>query len=281
MLRLLTVESDSSRAKEQASTVARLGATDEEQHQARAEVLRAVVADESSWRGAAELTEFGATAEDKQAVRRGLMAELTADTGQLPAITGQLVMARQVRALADLGPTAEEKLAARQGLMAALTADTSRFVQAEVIEALVTLEPTAEEKRQAREVLVRKLSAQRSEHDVTELTGGPLLMLDPVAGDLRSAQAWAAPPSRKLLVAVRRNTALPDWLALLPSLQPDAREESFEQRRQLNREREAFQEAVDWGTRPGSWKARSASESCSKSRETRKKPAPHSGVQGS
>jgi hypothetical protein len=52
------------------------------------------------------------------------------------------------------------------------------------------------------------------------LMSDALAQLDPTVHDLRTWRAWTAAPTAELLAAVRRNSALAGWVALLPSLSP-------------------------------------------------------------
>ena len=82
---------------------------------------------------------------------------------------------------------------------------------------LAQLDPTAEDKRQAREALLGLL-ARETDSGVAERLAGALAQLDPTVHDLRTWRAWAVRPTAELLAAVRRNSALTNWLAALPSL---------------------------------------------------------------
>ncbi len=79
------------------------------------------------------------------------------------------------------------------------------------------LDPTAEDKRQARHALLGLLAGESDSEVAGRLADG-LARLDPTVHDLRTWRAWAVPPTAELLAAVRRNSALTNWLAALPSL---------------------------------------------------------------
>ena len=79
------------------------------------------------------------------------------------------------------------------------------------------LDPTAEDKRQARDALLGLL-ARETDSWVAAGLAGALAQLDPTVHDLRTWRAWAVRPTAELLAAVRRNSALTNWLAVLPSL---------------------------------------------------------------
>jgi hypothetical protein len=83
--------------------------------------------------------------------------------------------------------------------------------------ALAQLAMTAEDKRQARKALVGLLARETDSQEAEWLVGG-LAQLDPTVYDLRTWPAWSAQPTAELLAAVRRNSALTNWLAALPSL---------------------------------------------------------------
>jgi hypothetical protein len=76
---------------------------------------------------------------------------------------------------------------------------------------------TTEDKHLAREPLFRLLAQEtdgrQAQRLLARITG-----LNPTAQDLSAWQTWVAPPTAGLITAVRRNSALEDWLAVLPSL---------------------------------------------------------------
>ncbi len=83
--------------------------------------------------------------------------------------------------------------------------------------ALGPLARTAEDRQQARDALLGLLAGQTNSVRAAALAGA-LVPLDPTIRDLRTWRAWAVRPTAELLVAVRRNSVLTNWLAVLPSL---------------------------------------------------------------
>ena len=71
--------------------------------------------------------------------------------------------------------------------------------------------------RQARGALLGLLARETDSWRVARLADG-LGPLDPTVHDLITWRAWAVRPTAELLAAVRRNSALANWLAVLPSL---------------------------------------------------------------
>jgi hypothetical protein len=84
---------------------------------------------------------------------------------------------------------------------------------------LARLDPTAADKRRARDVLLGLL-ARDTGAPADWLLSDALAQLDPTVHDLRTWRAWTAAPTAELLAAMRRNSALAGWVALLPSLSP-------------------------------------------------------------
>jgi hypothetical protein len=120
-------------------------------------------------------------------------------------------------ALGPLDPTAEDKRQARDTLLGRLARETTSYRAAELADVLGELDPTAEDKRQARDTLLGRL-ARETTSGMAAALARELVLLDPTVHDLRTWRAWAVRPTAELLAAVRRNSALTSWLAVLPSL---------------------------------------------------------------
>ena len=118
--------------------------------------------------------------------------------------------------MARLDPMAETRRQARGALPGLLARETSSG-RAVLAGALCPLDPTAEDKRQARGALLGLLAPETSSRRAADLAD-KLVQLDLTVHDLRTWRAWAVRPTAELLAAVRRNSALTNWLAVLPSL---------------------------------------------------------------
>jgi hypothetical protein len=114
---------------------------------------------------------------------------------------------------------------AREALLGLLTrpwpipfpgSHTHGSVAVSLLEGLVRLNPTIQDKRQAREALLKWLPGEDT--DTAAKLAGNLIQLNPTVEDLRDWRTWAVQPRIDLLVAVRRNSALADWLGALSSL---------------------------------------------------------------
>ena len=238
LLGLLAGEADSLEAAVLAGALAQLDPTAEDRRQARDALLALLANETDSWR-AAELADglpqLDPTAEDRRQARDALLALLADET--------DIHNAEQLAGgLAQLDPTAEDKGQARDALLAlaretdslrvkglfgvrlvsyelnALLRQSTDSHEAEGLAgALAQLAMTAEDKRQARKALVGLLARETDSQEAEWLVGG-LAQLDPTVYDLRTWPAWSAQPTAELLAAVRRNSALTNWLAALPSL---------------------------------------------------------------
>jgi hypothetical protein len=155
---------------------------------------------------------------DRQARDDALLGLLARETTSVDA-------ALLAGALGPLDPTAEDKRQARGALLGRLTRKTNSLRAAELAGALGPLDPTAEDKRQARGALLGRLTRETTSRLAAELAD-KLAQLDPTVHDLGTPtvhdlgtwRAWAVRPTAELLAAVRRNSALTNWLAVLPSL---------------------------------------------------------------
>ena len=227
-----------------------LATTAEDKRQARDALLERLARETNSrmaacWR--ARWARSTTTAEDKRQARDALLGRLTHQTdsalaavlagalgpldhdggGQAPgprraarAATRETDSERAAwlaDALGPLDPTAEDKRQARGALLELLAHQTNSGRAAWLADALGPLDPTAEDKRQARGALLERLTRETDSERAAKLADG-LGPLDPTVHDLRTWRAWAVRPTAELLAAVRRNSALTDWLAVLPSL---------------------------------------------------------------
>jgi hypothetical protein len=119
--------------------------------------------------------------------------------------------------VAQLATTAEDKRQARDALLALLPGETSGLVAASLAGGVAQLDPTADDKRQARDALLALLAHATSGPGAASLARA-VAQLDPTVHDLRTWRARAVRPTAEMLAAVRRNSALGDWLTALPWL---------------------------------------------------------------
>ena len=134
-------------------------------------------------------------------------------------------------ALAQLDPTPGDKRQARDELLNLLTGQTADVVVAMVVAAELTrFDATPDDMRQARDALHGLLDRETGGGEAAALIRG-LAELNPTVHDLSSWRAWATVPTihtasgpqsalLELLAAVRLNSALDEWLTVLPSLSP-------------------------------------------------------------
>ena len=213
LLGLLARQTDRWAAVLLAFALGPLATTAEDRRQARDALLGLLARETDSGMAAALAGALGPldpTAEDRRQARDallGLLAHQT-DSGMAAELAG---------ALGPLEPTAEDRRQARDALLGLLAHQTDSKRAAELAGALGPLEPTAEDRRQARDALLGLLAHQTDSERAAALAGA-LAQLDPTVHDLRTWRAWAVRPTAELLAAVRRNSALTNWLAVLPSL---------------------------------------------------------------
>ena len=239
LLERLARETDSWMAKQLAGGLAQLDPTAEDRRQARDAMLGGLAPEtdslEAAWLAGA-LAQLATTAEDKRQARDAML-------GGLARATDIQEAAKLADGLAQLDPTAEDKRQAHDALLrlargtdslstsgvwalltrmlnaqlSLLADETDGWVAEGLAGALVQLATTADDKRQARDALVGLLARETDSWEAEQLVGA-LAQLDPTVHDLRTWRAWAAQPTAGLLAAVRRNSALTNWLEALPSL---------------------------------------------------------------
>jgi tetratricopeptide (TPR) repeat protein len=222
LLRLLACPIPTSTTTEVVGGLARLGPTAEDQRQAREALLRFLAVLTGRNEGWAAMALVGAliqldpTAEDKRQARAALLSLLTVPIDAHSAAT-------VAECLARLDPTAEDQRQAREVLLG-LLANPAYYlwIAATLAEGLSQLNPTAEDKREAREALLDVLAASPRDPEADTL-GHALAQLDPTVHDLATWRALATAREGivvEVVAAVRRNTALGEWLEVLPSLIP-------------------------------------------------------------
>ena len=213
LLGLLARGTDSWGAIVLAGALGLLDPTAEDRRQARDALLGRLAHETNGGRAAAlagALVPLATTAEDRRQARDALLGRLAreTDSGMTAVLAG---------ALGRLDPTAEDTCQARGALLGRLAHETDSRMATELADVLGRLATTAEDRRQARGALLGRLAHETTSWTATELADalGPL---DPTVHDLRTWRAWAGRPTAELLAAVRRNSALTNWLASLPSL---------------------------------------------------------------
>ena len=120
-------------------------------------------------------------------------------------------------AIAGMDATAQDRAQARDALLGSLDRQTSASEASNLAETVAVMGPTAQERDRGRQTLLRLLNRESDSIQAGKLTNS-LVGLNPTTGDLAGWQGWRVPPDSKLLAAARRNSAIPDWLAALPSL---------------------------------------------------------------
>lgn len=150
------------------------------------------------------LTALDPSARDKAKARSALLPML--DDKADPA------MAREtVRALIQLTPTTREQARVRRRLLVLLASRADAKHAAELGQQLARFGPNTGERARARAALLGLLASQADPANTREL-GQALATLTPVIGDLADSREWPLPPPAVLLAAIRRTTALSDWL---------------------------------------------------------------------
>jgi hypothetical protein len=209
LLKLVTRLTEGDLAAELARTAAKLIATAEDNQPDREalvslRLLTRNVEDILAVRLARTLAELDPTAEDKRRAREALVSLLAKSPSSWTA-------GRLAQGVIDLATTAEDKQHARDALLRLMAHERQGYVAGQLARGVAELDPTAEDKRQAREVLVRLLARETESHAARSLADS-LALLDPTGHDLGSCPDWAVRPTTELLAAVRRNSALTDWL---------------------------------------------------------------------
>ncbi len=213
LLGRLARETDSRTAERLAGALGPLDPTAEDRRQARDALLGLLARETDSWmaeRLAGALGPLATTAEDRRQARDALLGRLARETssGAAAALAG---------GVAQLDPTAEDRRQACDALLGRLARETDSGRAERLAAGVAQLDPTAEDRRQARDALLGRLARETDSGAAAGLADG-LVLLDPTVHDLRTWRAWAVRPTAELLAAVRRNSALTNWLAVLPSL---------------------------------------------------------------
>ena len=213
LLGLLAGETSSPEAEQLAGLLVQLDPVAEDKRRACDALLTLLAGQIDAWAAAGlvgGLAQLDPVAEDKRRACDALLGLLAGETSSPEAeqLAGLLV---------QLDPVAEDKRRACDALLTLLVRETDSREALGLAGLLVQLDPAAEDKRRARDALLTLLAGQ-TDGDVAEQLARGLAQLDPTVHDLRTWRAWAVGPTAELLAAVRRNSALTDWLAALPSL---------------------------------------------------------------
>jgi hypothetical protein len=218
LLRLLADTTDAWAAGGWADGLARLDPTEQDKREARAALLRLLTSETLAPPAAAGsaatvlaegLTRLDPTDEDKRLIREALLALLPAEF---------LNPVELADAVLRLDPTSQDKRQVRSALLQRLPHAFWAWMIPQLAWRIAELDPTAEDKQQARDVLFRMLAGGlgREANEVIRV----ILRLDPTASEISTWSTWSAEPPAELLAAARRNTALDEWLAVLPLLAP-------------------------------------------------------------
>jgi Domain of unknown function (DUF4062)/NACHT domain len=216
LLRLLADHDDGLLAAGLLDKVLQLATTAEDKRQTRDALLRLLADDDGGLLAAGlldKVLQLATTAEDKRQTRDVLLEVLSA--GQI----GAYESAGLIGAVASLAATGTDRRRSRDALLGLLAGETDGWVASEIITGVIRLGPTAQDTRYARCVLLGLLAGRPGEGLSAQLVD-QLAQLEPKASDLRGWTAWKVAPTTELLAAVRRNSKLAAWLAVLPALAP-------------------------------------------------------------
>ncbi len=212
----LTRQSDARRVAELAAAVARLATTEDERRRA-GEALLGLLAVQNDSSMAAELAAAVARLDPVGDDRRRAGEALL---GLLVGQTSTWVAAELAVAVAQLATTEDDRRKTREVLLVLLAGETDGFVASKLVDAVAGAGPTADERRQVREALLALLANHKGTW-VERRLADSVIRLEPTVGDLNALRGRAFPPIAELFASVRRNSALADWLAALPTLTRD------------------------------------------------------------
>jgi NACHT domain len=159
--------------------------------------------------------EDSATTEPERAVPDAERVRKTLRNLRDPKLDGLMIW-YMTRSLPPVDPMDEDGHQARQVLLSRLRDDDGPDFSM-LVAALTKLSPTEQDKLRARQLICERL-ANRAESLALTVSGSTLIALDPTISDLSAWRSWAHAPTASLLVAVRRNSVLEEWLDLLPAL---------------------------------------------------------------
>jgi hypothetical protein len=208
------LKSDSWDAPEIALAMAKNAAGPKDRAQAHEAMVELLARSADAWWRVQKLPRalagIAVTAEERMRTREALLGLLGRETDSY--------MARELaKALAGIAVTAEDRALAQQALLELLGRDQTAGQSRELIEVLAGLAVTAEEEMRARKGLLRLLIRETNTWRARAIEDA-VSRLNPTVSDLEGSHAFAARPTSILLAAMRKNSALPAWLASLPKL---------------------------------------------------------------
>jgi hypothetical protein len=208
LLEMLTRDTGRWKTKRIVAAVVRLATTETDKSHVR-ETMLDLARETDSWRARemmAGLTQLAVTEADKRRIRERVLEMLVHEANGV-------VASELVSELVKLEPSPKDERRACDLILRMLARESSSFVSCFLADGLVRLRPTPEDKRQARHALLKLMN-----DDADGFLDAALVHLDPTVHDLGPWHSWAVPPTTQLLIAARRNSPLPVWLAALPSL---------------------------------------------------------------
>jgi NACHT domain len=191
-------------------TVTELGPTAEERTAARQELLHNLRSPHSHWRDEflVDLIAKLAVGAEERAITRQELLRILRIPNKYPWAVNYLGMA-----IAKLSPTSAERAVTRQELLRQARAnDNWPMVLGEVI---AELDATAEERSAVRQRLLSQVPAT-DDVDLAAKLCAVIAELSVTVTDIGDSRAWPVPPTPRLMMSARRNSALGDWLAALP-----------------------------------------------------------------
>ena len=217
VLRLLEHASDGDAAARLFGGLVTLGLTADDRRRAHGIVLRMLADQTDLWHAAAladVLLALDATEDDVrlalEALKRGLLAETTFINLGDPTL---------VDVLADFIAQLDDRQVGRTAILDLIANPSMSELTECLVTQLLEFKPRADDRRRGREIIIRNLAEVSFEWHGERLIHC-LARLDPTVRDLSSWNAWRARPTGDLIAAVRENSGLTAWLAVLPSLAP-------------------------------------------------------------
>jgi hypothetical protein len=156
---------------------------------------------------ATALIQLDPTPDDKRRAREALLGWLRDEN--IGVVAGAVAMA-----LTRLGATPDHMRQAREALLGQLPGPGP---VTGLLSAVLQLAATPQDKREVRGALLGLLARETDSAVAAELIR-VMAQLDPTVHDVSTWRTWTATPTAELLSAARRNTALDEWIAALPSM---------------------------------------------------------------
>jgi tetratricopeptide (TPR) repeat protein len=213
LLTLLGSCTDGSTASSLARTVTALQPTAEERSRACMALLILLAGTTDGYAAAAladAVTELQPTDEERYSACEVLLTLLGSSTHGDTAI-------HLADAVTKLQPTAGERSRACEALLILLTSTTDGITAMRLARSAAGMQPTAAVRTRTRKALLTLLAATTDAENAYELADG-LARQRPEASELGNWHTWVISPPAGLLAAMRQESALADWLAILPDL---------------------------------------------------------------